>query len=197
MKKLICTILALAALLCLFAACGQTPSPSETTGSTPSETKNPEETTAPTETTGAEDTTDPEETTEAPEPAETIDDMALMDILDKVYSACGKSVDNFYNTEVDAENLSRYFGTDFDFAEAVASEYMIGGGYSFCLVRVDSDRTEEIADLIETHADPGKWICMVAKTPFWSFCFIRNDMIFGYRSKPIFLRSRATKPSII
>lgn len=163
MKKLICTILALAALLCLFAACGQTPSPSETTGSTPSETKNPEETTAPTETTGAEDTTDPEETTEAPEPAETIDDMALMDILDKVYSACGKSVDNFYNTEVEAENLSRYFGTDFDFAEAVASEYMIGGGYSFCLVRVDSDRTEEIADLIETHADPGKWICMFAE----------------------------------
>ena len=89
--------------------------------------------------------------------------MALMDILDKVYSACGKSVDNFYNTEVDAENLSRYFGTDFDFAEAVASEYMIGGGYSFCLVRVDSDRTEEIADLIETHADPGKWICMFAE----------------------------------
>lgn len=112
---------------------------------------------------GAEDTTNPEETTEAPQPAETIDTMALMDILDKVYAACGKSIDGFYNTEVNAESLARYFGTDFDFTEAVASEYMIGGGYSFCLVRVDAGKTEEVAALIEAHADPRKWICRFAE----------------------------------
>lgn len=163
MKKLICTILTLATFLCLFAACGKEPSPSETTGRTPSDTTNPEETKTPTETTGAEDTTNPEETTEAPQPVETIDTMALMDILDKVYAACGKSIDGFYNTEVNAESLARYFGTDFDFTEAVASEYMIGGGYSFCLVRVDAGKTEEVAALIEAHADPRKWICRFAE----------------------------------
>lgn len=72
-------------------------------------------------------------------------------------------MDHYANMEVDAENLAGFFGTDFDFIEAVASEPQFGGGYSFCLVRVDADKTDEVAKLIETHADPGKWICMFAE----------------------------------
>ena len=107
-------------------------------------------------------TNEPEESTKPSEP-NVINTIDLAELTEMVYASCGKSMDGFYNTELDSESLARYFGTDFEFEQAFASELMIGGGYSFCLVRVDADKTEEVAALIEEHADPWKWICMGAE----------------------------------
>lgn len=169
MKKLICTLLCLITLLCLFAACGrpssgETTGPAKTTATTkPTETTKPNSTTKPTETTKPEESTKPEETAGTPDPVKSIGDMPLMDILEKIYEICDDSADDYYNISLDSENLSRYFGTDFAFTDAIASEYQMGGGYSLCFVRVEAGKTEEVAALIEKYADPDKWVCMSAE----------------------------------
>ena len=165
MKKLICTILSLVMLICILTACAVDPKPQETTGKPPVQTTAPEDTTKPSETTTSPEVTTPEETT-TETPVESIKQMKLMDILNAVYEKCGDTGydhSGMYNAEIEADALSRYFGTDFEFVEAVSSEPFIGGGYSLCFVRVAEDKTNEVASLIETHADPGKWICMFAE----------------------------------
>lgn len=174
MKKFIALFFVLTSLLLIFASCmgaekpSESSQPDDTSGNLPNQSEStsgrPEETTDTPDTPDTpEDTTDkPEESTKPSEP-NVINTIDLAELTEMVYASCGKSMDGFYNTELDSESLARYFGTDFEFEQAFASELMIGGGYSFCLVRVDADKTEEVAALIEEHADPWKWICMGAE----------------------------------
>ena len=54
-----------------------------------------------------------------------------------------------------------YFGAEIDYAEALASEYIImPPAYSVCLVRVrPGDDAAAIAETIRANADPMKWVC--------------------------------------
>ncbi|MBR7137189.1 MAG: hypothetical protein IKC99_03935, partial [Clostridia bacterium] len=57
-----------------------------------------------------------------------------------------------------------YFGTEIEYAEALASEYVImPPAYSVCLVRVQpGDDAAAIAETLRASADPYKWVCTSA-----------------------------------
>lgn len=57
-----------------------------------------------------------------------------------------------------------YFGTEIEYAEALASEYiMMPPAYSVCLVRVrPGDDAAAIAETLRESADPHKWVCTSA-----------------------------------
>ena len=57
-----------------------------------------------------------------------------------------------------------YFGTEIEYAEALASEYVImPPAYSVCLVRVQpGDDAAAIAETLRESADPYKWVCTSA-----------------------------------
>lgn len=157
MKKWIIMLWILTSLLLLVPSCSGNTEPHESS-------RNPNLETSGDKSDQTEETTDQtKESTKPQEPERIINTIALSDLVKMVYDTSGISMDNFCNIEVNAENLAYYFGTDFEFEEAFASEPNFGGGYSFCLVRVDPAKTKEIAQLIETNADPWKWICMGAE----------------------------------
>lgn len=157
MKKMIIMLWILTSLLLLVPSCSGNTAP-------PESSRNPSLETSGDKADQTEETSgQTEESTKPQEPERIISTIALSDLVKMVYDASGNSMDDFYNIEVDAKNLAYYFGTDFEFEEAFASEPNFGGGYSFCLVRVDPAKTEEIAQLIEANANPWKWICMGAK----------------------------------
>ena len=62
---------------------------------------------------------------------------------------------------ITADKNDWYFGTELEYAEALASEYIImPPAYSVCLVRVrPGDDAALVAEKIRANADPYKWVC--------------------------------------
>ncbi|MEA4833263.1 hypothetical protein SDC9_128579 [bioreactor metagenome] len=148
MKKIICLILISACFAILFAACDLTK---------PVDTTENEKST---------DLTDEIDTTLTKESNKVINTMKLSDIIDKVYSESSLPADDYkyyVTNEINKDSCEYFFGKDFNYIEAVSSEPEIGYGYSFCLVRVDESKTNDIAKLIEENAKLDKWVCVSAE----------------------------------
>ncbi len=166
MKKITSLLLVLLFILMAFAACG------DDKEGTSSNIDSSEDITSKSELSNSSDTGDESEISEpASEPDESkpeesaIYSMSLEDIVKAVYASSGKTYnsDDYYNTEVTKETLVSYFGADFEFTDAFASELSMGFGYSFCLARVNEEDAEEIAALVEEKADLAKWVCTGAQ----------------------------------
>jgi predicted small lipoprotein YifL len=65
-------------------------------------------------------------------------------------------------TAIDPNNCFYYFGVNtLAFKEGIASEPEMGGGYSLCLIRANSqDDVESLKETIAANVDPYKWVCM-------------------------------------
>lgn len=105
-----------------------------------------------------------EESSEAEQSSEPevrgINDMGIVEVVSLVRAATDIS---YTYSEITAESCERYFGKGFEFTEALFCEPMIGFGFSLCIARVDSDKVEEVAQIVEENADIMKWVCTGAE----------------------------------
>lgn len=93
----------------------------------------------------------------------------LEEILNKIYTEGTYSedfvtytIDRLETIEVTKDICEYFFGTSFDYKEAIASEPLITSkAYSLCLVRVNEDADiEKIKTDIKENVNPNKWVCV-------------------------------------
>lgn len=105
-----------------------------------------------------------EESSEAEQSSEPevrgINDMGIVEVVSLLREAT--SISHTY-AEIPDEFCGNYFGKGFEFKEALYCEPMIGFGFSLCIARVDSDKVEEVAQIVNANADTMKWVCTGAE----------------------------------
>lgn len=110
-------------------------------------------------------------------PSSGLSAMTLTEVLEKVYEAAALENVNteFYPIQtVEKDRMTYFFGTEFSFTEAIASEPEIGWGYSVCLARVDAKKAEKIAADVLENANEGKWVCVFAECKIVA---VRDDIV--------------------
>ncbi len=152
MKKTISLILAALLSVTVFCSCN---TKEDNNSSTPENSKAEQSSMADS---NAEESSEAEQSTE-PE-VRGINDMGIVEVVSLVRAATDIS---YTYSEITAESCEMYFGKGFEFTEALFCEPMIGFGFSLCIARVDSDKVEEVAHIVDAHADPMKWVCTGAE----------------------------------
>lgn len=98
----------------------------------------------------------------------TLEDMALLDIIDKIYEAAPVDLnvysDNMDVTDPDTMSFSAGLTNLDHVKEAAISETLISSqAYSMVLIRAkDESVTADIANEMKAGIDPAKWICVMA-----------------------------------
>ncbi len=169
MKKITSLLLILLFVSTVFAACGDDKegtssnidSSVESSNISSTESELPNSSDAGDESEISEPASEPEES----KPEESaIYSMSLEDIIKAVYASCDKTFDSYYNAPIEKENLAVAYGDDFECIEAFSSGPFINvTPYCFELYRVDAEKAEEIAALIEEKANLNKWVCVSAE----------------------------------
>ena len=152
MKKTISLILAALLSVTVFCSCN---TKEDNNSSTPENSKAEQSSMADS---NAEESSEAEQSTE-PE-VRGINDMGIVEVVSLVRAATDIS---YTYSEITAESCEMYFGKGFEFTEALFCEPMIGFGFSLCIARVESDKLEEDAHIVDAHADPMKWVCTGAE----------------------------------
>jgi len=92
-----------------------------------------------------------------------LDSESLSSILDKIYEKAGLETPKLAQTEINAENIEYFLGTNnIEYTEGMASEPMMGSfAHSIVLMRAkDGSDVTNIMNDIKTNVDPRKWICV-------------------------------------
>lgn len=92
-----------------------------------------------------------------------LDSESLSSILDKIYEKAGLETPKLAQTEINAENIEYFLGTNnIEYTEGMASEPMMGSfAHSIVLIRAkDGSDVKNIMNDIKTNVDPRKWICV-------------------------------------
>jgi len=90
--------------------------------------------------------------------------MSFEDIVKAVYAACDKPFDSYINGSIPEEAIAARYGDELECKEAYRSEpFWNVDPYLFELYRVDEDKAEEIAALVEEKADLNQWVCVSAE----------------------------------
>ena len=125
---------------------------------------------------GGTDSTEGSDTTDKPETSDTnntpdsnhepikvdIATASLEEIMDAIYSNVASEMTMRFDTEIEKDTTSYYFGVEnMDIEEALASESVTSIAHSVCLARVkDGTDMEALKKEIKEKVDPRKWICV-------------------------------------
>ena len=154
MKKTISLILAALLSVTVFCSCNT----KEDNNSSAPENSKAEQSSMADSDSSAEESSEAEQSSE-PE-VRGINDMGIVEVVSLVRAATDIS---YTYSEITAESCEMYFGKGFEFTEALFCEPMIGFGFSLCIARVDSDKVDEVAKIVEENADTMKWVCTGAE----------------------------------
>lgn len=101
--------------------------------------------------------------TKGPDLKDSLSDMSLEEIIEKVYENITEELPIVHTVEITKENSNYYLGIpEMEFEEAIASEAMMRSiPYSACLVRVaEGSDIEALKKDIAESVNPYKWICV-------------------------------------
>ena len=105
----------------------------------------------------------PEESSEA-EPEHSINDMHIVEVIERVRTDADLDPNTYSYSEITPLRREYYFGFDIDCIESVCCDpMMITNAFSLSIVKVEPEKLEGTAALIEQYADTSKWICVHAE----------------------------------
>ena len=105
----------------------------------------------------------PEESSEA-EPERSINDMHIVEVIERVRTDADLNPNTYSYSEITPLRREYYFGFDIDCIESVCCDPMMNtNAFSLSIVKVEPEKLEETAALIEQYADTSKWICVHAE----------------------------------
>lgn len=157
MKKITSLILAALIAASLLSSC----SVKDNDTSSTSDTSKPAETSV--EPAASQPDASSEESSQA-ESEPSINDMHIVEVIERVRTNADLNPNSYSYSEIAPLRRAYYFGFDIDCIEAVCCDPMMSTiAFSLSIVKVEPEKLEETAALIEQYADTSKWICVQAE----------------------------------